>query len=366
MGGAHIKLEKLTKRFGNVVAVDHLDLEVDEGRFTVLVGPSGCGKTTVLRLIAGFVEPDEGKIYLNDRLLNRVPAHKRGVAMVFQTYALFPHMNVFHNVAYGLRLRRRSREEIRRKVRQALTLLGMEGLENRWPHQLSGGQQQRVAVARALALDPAVLLMDEPLSNLDAKLRVSVRTELKDLQRRLGITTIYVTHDQEEALSISDQIAVMRDGRLLQVGSPWEVYNQPANHFVAEFMGMANLLEGIVVSSGEDNITVEILGCRIGIPNQGYTFASGENVLVGIRPESIWISKDKPEHAHYVVKGRIGRQSYLGKTLQYSVEIEEATKVFVEQYDPKSFMSGEVYLTFDPSKFRLIPRPRTANDSEHR
>ena len=360
MAEAHITLKNLTKRFGNVLAVDNLNLAIEKGSFTVLLGPSGCGKTTTLRLIAGFDEPDQGEIYLRDKLLNKVPAHKRGVAMVFQSYALFPHMNVFHNVAYGLKLRKKNRREIKEKVKEVLSLLGMEGLENRFPHQLSGGQQQRVAVARALALEPEVLLMDEPLSNLDAKLRVSVRTELKDLQRRIGITTVYVTHDQEEAISIADKIAVMKDGRLQQIGNPWEIYHRPANQFVASFIGMANLLEGTVTKLSQALVEIDLGGYELVIHNQDYALTVGQKVLLDIRPESIGISKMRPAQEHNILKGCIKNYNYLGKTVQYWVETERGFTLLVEEYNPKDVMRGEVYLTLDPSRFHIISQPSEA------
>jgi ABC-type Fe3+/spermidine/putrescine transport system ATPase subunit len=291
----HIRLRNLSKRFGDTLAVDDLNLEVEKGSFITLLGPSGCGKTTTLRLIAGFNDPDQGEIYLGDKLLNKIPAHRRGVAMVFQSYALFPHMNVFNNVAYGLKLRKMSKHEIRKKVKEVLSLLDMEGMEKRWPGQLSGGQQQRIAVARALALEPEALLMDEPLSNLDAKLRISVRNEIKELQRRLRITTIYVTHDQEEALSMSDKVAVMKNGRLQQVAAPWEIYNHPVNQFVADFIGAANFLEGTIVNLGSNKIEFVVDNQRFVMQNQSYNLMPGQKILVNVRPESIKISKIKPE-----------------------------------------------------------------------
>lgn len=239
-----LRLEGLTKRFGTTTALDRLELEVPAGTFMTLLGPSGCGKTTTLRIVAGLEKPTEGRILLGGRDITELPAHQRGLGMVFQSYALFPHMSVFENVAYGLSNRRLPASEIRRRVEEALERVGLAGMGARAPHTLSGGQQQRVAVARALVLEPPLLLFDEPLSNLDAQLRRSVRAELRALQQELGITVLYVTHDQEEALALSDRIAVMNAGRLQQVGTPEEIYRYSANPFVASFIGMATLLKG--------------------------------------------------------------------------------------------------------------------------
>jgi ABC-type Fe3+/spermidine/putrescine transport system ATPase subunit len=237
-----VSLRGLTKRFGGVTVVDGLDLEVEPGSFTTLLGPSGCGKTTVLRMVAGFVEPDAGSVLVGERDVTPLPPDKRGVGLVFQDYALFPHMTVRRNVEYGLRMRRLPRAERLARVTRVLEALDLTPLADRYPDQLSGGQQQRVALGRVMALEPQVLLLDEPLSNLDAQLRVRLRSELKELQRHLGVTAIYVTHDQEEALSLSDRVVVMEAGRVQQVGAPEDVYALPANRFVARFVGQANLL----------------------------------------------------------------------------------------------------------------------------
>ena len=242
---APVRLEGVTKKFaGDVVAVDSLDLEIEPGSLVTLLGPSGCGKTTTLRMIAGLERATGGRILIDDQEVTKLPANLRDVTMVFQSYALFPHMNVFDNVAYGLRVARVSGSELDRKVGEALEMVGMEGLEKRSSAALSGGQQQRVALARALVMQPRVLLFDEPLSNLDAKLRRRVRQDIRDLQQRLGITSVYVTHDQEEALAISDVIVVMQQGQVLQTGEPFELYTRPANRFVADFIGSATFLEG--------------------------------------------------------------------------------------------------------------------------
>src|SRR5918911_5294371 len=249
MTDAHVRLVHLTKRFpgGQAAAVDDVCLDIPRGSFTTLLGPSGCGKTTTLRIIAGFYEPDQGDIFIAGRRVNDVPVHRRKTAMVFQDYALFPHMRVADNVGYGLRLARVPKDALAKRVRNTLEFLGLRGLEGRFPSQLSGGQQQRVALARALVMNPEVLLLDEPLSNLDAKLRVAIRDELTSIQRQLGITTIYVTHDQDEALAMSDWVAVMNKGHVIQWGTPWEVYYAPRTPFMADFLGSVHLGRGPVV-----------------------------------------------------------------------------------------------------------------------
>lgn len=239
-----VQLRSITKRFGSMVAVDRVSLDIKDGEFVSLLGPSGCGKTTTLRIIAGFIEPEEGDVLVMGEDISDRPPHKRNMGMVYQNYALFPHMTVFDNIAYGLRRRKLPMPRIREAVGRALELVQLTGLGDRYPNQLSGGQQQRVALARAVAIEPKVLLLDEPLSNLDAKLRKQMQVELRDLQRRLKITTIYVTHDQEEALVLSDRIVVMSGGRVMQVGKPGAIYHRPANTFVANFIGSINFLRG--------------------------------------------------------------------------------------------------------------------------
>jgi ABC-type Fe3+/spermidine/putrescine transport system ATPase subunit len=287
-----VRLEKLRKVFDNrVVAVDDVDLVVNHGEIVAVLGPSGCGKTTLLRLVAGLEEPTSGKIFFDDRDVTRLPTQKRNTAVVPQTWALWPHMTVFDNVAYGLRLRKKklklTEEEIRRRVVEALELVDLVGLEERRPFQLSGGQQQRVALARALVVQPEVLLLDEPLANLDAKLRLELREEVRRIAKKLSITTIYVTHDQEEAMAVADRIAVMNAGRLLQVGRPEEIYHKPANFFVANFVGRSNVLRGRVVEAKGEVVTVDV-----GFPLVAQTpqkLTPGEEVEVVARPEDIYI-----------------------------------------------------------------------------
>jgi len=287
-----VRLEKLRKVFDNrVVAVDDVDLVVNDGEIVAVLGPSGCGKTTLLRLVAGLEDPTSGRILFDDRDVTRLPTLKRNTAVVPQTWALWPHMTVFDNVAYGLRLRKKklklTEEEIRRRVVEALELVDLVGLEERRPFQLSGGQQQRVALARALVVQPEVLLLDEPLANLDAKLRLELREEVRRIAKKLSITTIYVTHDQEEAMAVADRIAVMNAGRLQQVGRPEEIYHKPANFFVATFVGRSNVLRGRVVETKGEVVTVDV-----GFPLVAQTpqkLTPGEEVEVVARPEDIYI-----------------------------------------------------------------------------
>lgn len=356
-----VKLEDVTKKFGEVVAVDHVSLTINDGEFFTLLGPSGCGKTTALRIVAGFWEPDEGSVYFDDEAVNDIPPFKRNTGMVFQTYALWPHMNVFQNVSYGLSLRKVPKDQIKRRVASALKQVGLEGFEKRLPSALSGGQQQRVALARALVIEPKVLLLDEPLSNLDAKLRVQTRVEITRLQRKLRITTIYVTHDQEEALCISDRIAVMDKGNVQQIGAPRAIYEKPENRFVADFIGVANFLKGIVTGLDEEAKTAAIE------TEDGQRFEAiceadihiGTSVLLSFRPEAVDIEeRTSTAQSKNTIEGRVRLASYLGDTVRYEVEAKD--RVFrVDVHNPigkRLFSEGEeVQLRFDPISGRILP-----------
>lgn len=302
-----LTLRDLRKNYGPVAAVDGVSLDVAQGEFFFLLGPSGCGKTTLLRMIAGFIEPDGGEIRFGERLMNDVPPHKRNTGMVFQNYALWPHMSVFDNVSYGLELRKIASQERKRMVAEALELVRMTGLEKRRPNELSGGQQQRVALARALVIRPDVLLLDEPLSNLDAKLRLEMREELRRIHLQTKVTTVYVTHDQKEALSLAQRLAVMKDGRVQQVGSPREIYTQPANRFVMEFIGQANLLRGRAepVSGTEVMVNTPYGGIR------ARGTARGE-VTCCIRPEALTLGGPAANR----LTGRVRETTYLGDQAQ--------------------------------------------------
>ena len=355
MHDAHVRIVDVSKRFGAVEALKQVSLDIPRGSFTTFLGPSGCGKTTLLRTIAGFYRLKEGKIYLGDRLINDVPSHQRNAVMVFQDYALFPHMSIGDNIAYGLKIRKMPAQEISAKVTRTAEYLGIRGLEARHPGEISGGQQQRVALARALVMEPEVLLLDEPLSNLDAKLRMNIRAELRQIQRNLGITTIYVTHDQAEALSLSDQIAVMQSGRVVQLGSPREIYYKPLNTFVADFVGTANLLKAQVVENTNGHLTVGINGARIGIAETTDGTAVGDTVTVCVRPETIEVRKEGSAEQTNVLEGEIVNSIFEGAQMRYWMNVADQ-QVVVDVFDPSSgeLLKGSVLLYFPPEKIHII------------
>ena len=311
-GTPDVKLVDVTKRFEDVVAVDNLSLEIESGSFFALLGPSGCGKTTTLRMIGGFEQPTEGQIYLGEREVSGLPAYKRDVNTVFQSYALFPHLSVFENVAFGLRRRSVRGEMLRGRVLEMLRIVGLEGMDRRKPRQLSGGQQQRVALARALVNKPRVLLLDEPLGALDLKLRKQMQLELKGIQHDVGVTFIHVTHDQEEAMTMADRIAVMNQGRIEQLGTPTELYETPATAYVAGFLGVSNLIAGTV--SGPETVRLRS-GPEVHVPREALAGRTGE-VAVGIRPEKIELGNGQAN----TLDGMIVEQAYVGVATQYIVD----------------------------------------------
>jgi len=328
--GATLTIERVTKRYGPVAALEDVSIEVGPGEFFTLLGPSGCGKTTLLRCVAGFLRPDAGRIRCDGERLDTLPAHARDVGMVFQNYAIFPHLSAFENVAYGLRARRVAPAELVRRTREALALVQMESLADRQPHQLSGGQQQRVALARALVIRPRLLLMDEPLSNLDARLRVEMRTEIRRLQRELGLTTLYVTHDQEEALAISERLAVLSEGRVQQVGLPWELYGQPRTAFVARFIGLSNSLEGAVIGQAGAHAVLDVHGWRLLAPR----VAAGRVTAV-VRPEAVALLADGDERPGWnVAEGTVVSREYLGAVLRYGLRLASGQVVYADVHKP--------------------------------
>ncbi len=340
---AKVKLEGIIKQFSEtVIAVNNFNAIVEDGTFVSFLGPSGCGKTTCLRMIAGFDQATKGCIYIGDKLVSNpdknifIPPEKRNIGMVFQNYAVWPHMNIFDNVAYPLRIKKIDKKTIKEKVKQALAIMQMEGMEKRYPHQLSGGQQQRVALARSLVMEPQVLLLDEPLSNLDAKLREDMRFEIKDLQRRLDITIVYVTHDQAEAMAMSDKIIVMNKGIIQQVGKPREIYQKPANRFVADFIGLTNFLEakmlekdgGFVLLDDASDILIHYEP-KIPVPDR---------FIISIRPEKI---KLKKENGEAMIQAKITRRTYLGDRLDYMLIIG-SKQIRVQTNTDNEFRVGEM------------------------
>ena len=330
----YLVLQDLVKVFpgrggvGEVTAVNGVSLEIQRGDLVTLLGPSGCGKTTTLRLIAGFEFPTTGQILLDGERINDLPPHQRGMSMVFQSYAIFPHLNVFENVAYGLNVQHRSRDEIRQRVARVLELVELTGYEGRAPNQLSGGQQQRVALARALVMEPKVLLMDEPLSNLDAKLREQMRTEIRRIQKRLGITSVYVTHDQVEAMTLSDQVVVMNGGLIEQVGPPAEIYRRPRSRFVADFIGRANFVDAQVLARKDGYLQLSALGTTLQVPAADGVRPGMEATLV-VRPEMVHLGDNGRG-----VPGTVRRATYLGNTVEYDVEAAGHLLAVVE-HDPR-------------------------------
>ena len=336
-------IKDAVKRYGDFTALNGVSLNIKEGEFFTLLGPSGCGKTTLLRMIAGFNSIEAGDFYFGEKRINDVAAHKRDIGMVFQNYAIFPHLTVKENVAYGLKARKVGKKEMDERVDEALKLVQIEHLADRKPNELSGGQQQRVALARAFVIEPSVLLMDEPLSNLDAKLRVQMRTVIKKLQRRLGITTIYVTHDQEEALAISDRIAVMKDGNIMQIGTPNEIYAKPQNPFVAGFIGVSNFLD-CDVNGNQVTIAGEM---TIEIPVKKEYKGKGK---LSARPEQLFFSETG-------MPGKVLFSTFLGDFIEYEVELDNGQSLIVNEYTKDTASVHEdgekVFLSFDPNRISL-------------
>jgi len=355
----YLTLENITKVFppgrtsSEVVAVNDVNLAIEKGELVTLLGPSGCGKTTTLRMIAGFEFPTTGSIILDGQAINSLPPHKRDMSMVFQSYAIFPHLNVFENIAYGLNVQRLPKAVIKERVDKVLDLVHLEGYGDRAPTQLSGGQQQRVALARALVMEPKVLLMDEPLSNLDAKLREEMRTEIRRIQKELNITSVYVTHDQIEAMTLSDRIVVMNEGIIEQIGTPVEIYRFPNSRFVANFIGRANFVHGDVVEKRGTDLTVKALGETVRLTDIQREFHQQEVVTLIIRPEMIRIKK-----AGELFKGIIRRAVYLGDVIEYDVEVSGQLLTGLET-DPhvlKLFPEGEqVTVGFAEGCIQVLP-----------
>ena len=349
----NIFIERLSKRFGDTVALDAVSLNIEEHELFFLLGPSGCGKTTLLRTLAGFYQPDSGELRFGTRRMNGVPAHQRSTGMVFQNYALWPHLTVAQNVAYGLEVRGVTAHELETRVRAALGTVQMEAYATRSPNQLSGGQQQRIALARALVVQPDILLLDEPLSNLDAKLRLEMREEIRRIHSETRITTLYVTHDQKEALSLADRMAVMRDGRIEQMGDPRSVYRNPSSRFVADFIGETNWLEGTVSGGQGSEISVET---EVGVfrAQSAKRFTSGERVSLGFRPEAV-------EIGFGTINGfatEIHQVTYLGEIEQYALRVGSGRVIKAFEQNPREIRKPGTSLQVQvrPENFLLMPR----------
>ena len=341
-------LEDVSKHFGLVTAVKDFNLQVKEKELVSLLGPSGCGKTTTLRIIAGFEKPDQGKVYIRDQEVSRLPAERRDVGMVFQNYALFPHMTVQQNIAFPMKLAKLSKKQIQKQVQEYLTLVKLEGFGNRYPQQLSGGQRQRVALVRALAKNPKILLLDEPLSALDAKIREELRGEIRKLQQKVEITAVYVTHDQEEALSISDRVVVMHQGHIEQVGTPMEIYNTPHSLFVASFVGSMNFFEGEVVFNDHYLLRWKNHSLKINLADP----APSDKVILAVRPELMTIARSESEipEGFNVIRGRITLMVFLGSIIRLELSTGEAT-LKIDLPAEKSIglsLGDEVFACFPP------------------
>ncbi len=354
---ARVELDNVTKTFGDVRAVDEVSLLVDHGEFLVLLGPSGCGKTTTLRCIAGLERVDAGRVIIDERDVTYLPPGRRGVSMVFQSYAVFPHLRVFDNIAFGLRLKRTALNETEERVKRSAELLGLEDLLDRFPHQLSGGQKQRVAVARAIVVEPKVLLMDEPLSNIDALLRLRMRAELKLLQRELGATTVYVTHDQVEAMSIGDRIAVMNEGNIIQCDKPTRIYDEPEDTFVGGFIGTPpmNFLEG-TVTKADDRIGVDVEGFFLESPAaflEALKGRVGDDLIVGIRPESVEVQKEPFKEA---IEAEVLLEEALGSSNLLTVKIGETGAKFTAPPGFQAGTDGKIWLRVHKERLRFMDK----------
>jgi iron(III) transport system ATP-binding protein len=348
---AAVELHGVTKRYGATTAVNDVSLTVEAGSLASLLGPSGCGKTTTLRLIAGLESVSEGRILIGGKDVTRRPASDRNVSMVFQSYALFPHMTALENVAYGPRVSGVAKAQARAMAAESLALVGLVGLDNRYPSELSGGQQQRVAVARALVLEPEVLLFDEPLSNLDAKLRRRVRDEIRELQARLGLTVVYVTHDQEEALAVSDQVVVMSNASVAQTGTPRELYEAPASRFVADFIGNANLIDAEISDWGGDRVLVRVAGLELDLPHRGVMPGPAK---LAIRPEALRLSRSTPYAPS--ISGRVVKAVYLGTHMEYTVECAIGVLFAIDRGTSDPHCAGAtVWISISKTGIAVVP-----------
>jgi putative spermidine/putrescine transport system ATP-binding protein len=348
-----VELINIQKKFGPNVVVDNFNLQVERGECISFLGPSGCGKTTTLNMIAGFLEPDQGDLLIKGKRMNGIPSNKRELGMVFQTYSLFPHMTIYENVAYGLKLRKVPKADIARRVKQVLELVKLPHVADRYPKQLSGGQRQRIAIARALVTEPSLLLLDEPLSNLDAKLREELRDELKRLQRDIGVTTIFVTHDQEEALYLSNRIVVLDHGKVEQIGTPWDIYNRPASEFVHTFIGKSNRLQGVVEQVRNGTLALKTdAGFTLLGDSRDRSFSVGETVSIYVRPEKIGLhAAESDGSGGNQVKGVVKLTSFMGAYTECEVELGRSTvtvRMPTARQEERLSPGQTVYLNWKP------------------
>jgi spermidine/putrescine ABC transporter ATP-binding subunit len=352
-----VQIRGLSKVFGETTAVHSTDIDIESGEFLTLLGPSGCGKTTILSMVLGIIEPTAGDIRFNGEVVNTIPMNKRDVGMVFQNYALFPHMTVAQNVAFGLDMRKVKKDEKKRRVQEALEMVQLEAYGDRFPKELSGGQQQRVALARALVIRPKVLLLDEPLSNLDAKLRKDMRIQLKRLHDELGITIIYVTHDQEEALSLSTKVVCMSKGVVQQIGTPEEIFISPKNFFVANFVGYANFLKGKLVKKQEDKFIFESENKRRLLVKGNGRHDIGDEVVLTIKPENVKISDKDEQNGINEIKGKVLVSDYVGSTTGYEVKADDGDIFKINVLGLVPYKAGEnITLHLDPDKLLILEK----------
>ncbi|MFJ7509228.1 ABC transporter ATP-binding protein [Peribacillus simplex] len=359
-----VEIKGAYKQFGSNVVLNGIDLEVKQGELLTLLGPSGCGKSTTLNLIAGFLDADRGEVHIKGNNVTKVPPYKRDLGMVFQTYSLFPHMTVYENLSFGLKLRKVGKAEQKKKISKALELVKMSGLENRYPRELSGGQRQRVAISRALVVEPELLLLDEPLSNLDAKLRHELRAEIKRLQKEIGVTTIFVTHDQEEALSMSDRVVVMNAGKIEQISTPTEIYNHPKTEFVFQFIGKSNCFEGNVSAVDKRKVSVKI-GSDItnvdanNIMGNDSDLKTGDEVKIYIRPEKLQIvsADEKTSSSLDFHRAKISQINYLGTSWEINVLLQgKSIQVLTSAFDSSWQNGSEVLIGWSPSEVMLVKK----------
>ncbi|MGD8190613.1 ABC transporter ATP-binding protein [Brevibacillus ginsengisoli] len=357
-----VELVNIQKRFQNNIVVNDFNLQIEQGEFISFLGPSGCGKTTTLNMIAGFLEPDEGDLFIKGQRMNGVPPYKRELGMVFQTYSLFPHMTVAENIAYGLKLRKVGKTEMHERVKRVLELVKLPHVADRYPKQLSGGQRQRIAIARALVIEPSLLLLDEPLSNLDAKLREELRDELKRLHQEIGVTTIFVTHDQEEALSLSDRIVVLNHGFVEQIGSPLDIYNRPASEFVHTFIGKTNRMTGHVVSQDGNLLTIKTdSGLVMRALTEQQSFATNQAVTVFVRPEKIKLQTLAGNNADYnITTGTLSMTTFLGAFTECEVNVANGQPLHVKMLDKLAGLTAgqHVVCEWDVADVLVMPLER--------